>query len=275
MSSQSSEPDHINRQLAVLSANLQRERVSFPYPLERPVTQPLHGTFSPRAQLYFPGNIVHDTKRIIYHPAAYEREFKYLAYFIEHDLGWTLRLDKSHIVRASEPFSVGSVVEAMMPNLNYTQWSLPRLEHIPLDKFPVLSFENEYDIYHVAWIVQPKSVKRGEFVSDGIRSFYDSHPVPSNAMYESKSMYVFLSELAKTEWNDQGLVMGEAVDPMVLAMVNRFCSMYSMPFPTLPMVLYHGTLEDRAISISRDGFAIYDTCKSTRDLSVCNKSDCI
>jgi hypothetical protein len=107
----------------------------------------------PRASLVFPGSIVSQQERIIYHPVTYEREFKYVAYFVEHTLGWTIRLDRAPTLRPTEPFPVGSVVEAMMPFLQQVQWSLPRLDACPLDKYPIVSFEHDLDIYHVAWIV--------------------------------------------------------------------------------------------------------------------------
>jgi hypothetical protein len=54
-----------------------------------------------------------------------------------------------------------------------------------------------------------------EFNSLGLVSFSHAESLASNAIKEKTSLYVFLSELFESEWNDRALVMGEPVDPLV------------------------------------------------------------
>jgi hypothetical protein len=115
------ERDEVNRQVSALSAHLATgpyDRYPFPRALDRTTVPLLPEKSIGRAHFLWPGSIVHDRHRIVYHPVSYEQEYKYVAYFVEHELGWTIRLDRSHTLRASEPFSVGSIVASTMPYLN-------------------------------------------------------------------------------------------------------------------------------------------------------------
>jgi hypothetical protein len=192
----------------------------------------------------------------------YDEYIELFAHIVEHELGWTIRVDRTTPKEPYTNFAENTTLEAMMPNYGKSIWSLPRILIRDLSACPILVHEEGRTCYHIVFLVQPKRLIASTFNSSFMESVLDAPVVDAAKM--DKTQYVFFSELVRTEWNQHGLLYGEPVDPIVQIVASRFCSMWSMPYPKAPIVLYHGTLADRSDEIVTNGFRTSSSCRYDR-----------
>lgn len=91
-----------------------------------------------------------------------------VAHFVEHTLGWTLRLDRVVNKVALEPINPCTVVGAIMPNAHTAQWSLPMVDWIDPSLYPCMVVEYESRMFTVAIIQQTKLMARSYFDTTGL-----------------------------------------------------------------------------------------------------------
>lgn len=79
-----------------------------------------------------------------------------LAHIVEHELGFTLRLDRLLHEHRHAELTSDTVVGAMMPHANEAMWSLPRVDWIDVSLYPCVAFDRDGTTYVVAMVFQTK-----------------------------------------------------------------------------------------------------------------------
>jgi hypothetical protein len=92
---------------------------------------------------------------------------------------------------------------------------------------------------------------------------------PADAANLDPIQFVFFSEMRRSEWNPDISLFGEPIDPLACLVAAKFEALHNLPPSVEPIVVYHGTLGDRASYIATRGFELTSHCYGATD-AVCH-----
>lgn len=112
----------------------------------------------------------------------YDEYIELFAHIVEHDLGWTIRVDRTTPKEPYINFAENTTLEAMMPNYGKSIWSLPRIVIRDLQAYPILLHEEGKTCYHIVMLVQPKRLIGTTYNASSMNSVLDSPIVDAAKM---------------------------------------------------------------------------------------------